>query len=71
MEAILKFNLPEEAIEHLRCVKADSLYLSLWELDQYLREQIKYHEKNELQVVRDRLSGILFENGVGLDELAI
>jgi hypothetical protein len=45
--------------------------MCLWEFDQYLREQIKYHEKNELQVVRDRLSEIMFENGVGFNELAV
>ena len=42
--------------------------LTLWELDQYLRNQLKYHDGSEdLQVVRDKLHELLEERNLSLD----
>jgi hypothetical protein len=60
--AILKFKLPDEETEFRSAVNGASWQLVAWNLDQYLRGQIKYagDETPEavtdaLQEVRDRL----------------
>jgi hypothetical protein len=42
MEAILKFNLPEEQDEFELANSGGKFYTVLWELDQYLRNKVKY-----------------------------
>ena len=42
MEAILKFNLPEEQDEFELANNGGKFYTVLWELDQYLRNKVKY-----------------------------
>jgi len=42
MEAILKFNLPEERREFELTVDASKWYSVCWDMDQYLRSQTKY-----------------------------
>jgi hypothetical protein len=42
MEAILKFNLPEERPEFELAVDASKWYSVCWDMDQYLRSQTKY-----------------------------
>lgn len=78
MKAILEFNLDEsdEREAHLRAVKSTSLAIALWEMDQYLRGEIKHapdsmpHEVfNKLQDVRGRFYDIMSDNNIHLDEL--
>ena len=45
------------------------MYFVLWDLDQYLREQIKYRDREELQDVRDKLYLLLEDNGIDLDRV--
>ena len=70
MKAILEFDLnePDEREEHLRCVRALDLCLVLWDFDQILRSEIKYNDK-DWQEVRDKLTEIMDEHGVNLDDL--
>ena len=55
--------------EALQIMKATSYLIALWDLDQWLRSEIKYSNKNEYQPVRDELYNILQNNGISLDEL--
>lgn len=72
MEAILKFNLPEDHIEFEMAVNASKMYSVLWEMDQWLRAQYKYMPDTEysqdkydtFEKCRDQLREIMFENGV-------
>ena len=59
---------PEEEHEALRMLKSLDMALVLWDLDQWLRGQIKYYEKN-YQEVRDELYRTMEEHGIDLDEL--
>jgi hypothetical protein len=42
MEAILKFELPDDQVEFNSAVNGSKWQLALWELDQYLRTNTKY-----------------------------
>lgn len=69
MKATLEFDLPYEKEEHLRATLATNLCAVLWELDSWLREQIKHNEKEHFQEVRDKLSKSMDSNGINLDEI--
>jgi hypothetical protein len=72
MEAILKFNLPEDNTEFEMAVNASKMYSVLWDMDQWLRTQYKYMPDTEYSAdkyetyekCRDHLREIMFENGV-------
>ena len=55
--------------EALQIMKATTYIIALWDLDQWLRSEIKYSGKEEYQPVRDELYNILQNNGISLDEL--
>jgi hypothetical protein len=42
MKATLEFNLPEDRAEHLRAVHAGAAWCALYELDNRLRNLLKY-----------------------------
>ena len=74
MEAILKFNLPEERPEFELAVNAVKWYSVCWDMGQYLRGQTKHapddmpeEEYKALVRVREELYRIINENGVDLD----
>lgn len=76
MEGILKFNLsePEERIAHLRAVKSLDMALALWDMDQYLRGQIKHGNlekctQEALSEAREQLRVVMTEHAIDLDEL--
>ena len=46
MEAILKFNLPEETSDFELAVNATKMYSIIWSLDQWLRGNTKYASDN-------------------------
>jgi hypothetical protein len=72
MEAILKFNLPEDHTEFEMATKGSDMHSVLWEMDQWLRAQYKYMSDDEyskdkhetFEKCRDQLREIMFENGV-------
>jgi len=72
MEAILKFNLPEDHIEFEMAVNGSKMHSVLWEMDQWLRAQYKYMSDAEyskdkyetFEKCRDQLREIMFENGI-------
>lgn len=76
MKATLEFDLdqPEDVMAHLRCVKATSMMVTLWELDQHLRSITKYapdstsqETYDELVKVREKLREIMDDNGISFD----
>ena len=75
MEAILKFNLPEDHVEFELAVNASKMYSVLWEMDQWLRAQYKYmpdseyseDKYNTFEKCRDHLREIMVENGLNFD----
>ena len=72
MEAILKFNLPEDHIEFEMASNASKMHSVLWEMDQWLRAQYKYMSDGEyskdkyetFEKCREQLREIMSENGV-------
>lgn len=66
-EAVLKFNLPEEAEEHQSAVDGGKWKSLAWDLDQWLRNEIKYNGKNEYQAVRDTLYEMLNNASLNLE----
>jgi len=54
MEAILKFNLPDDASEFEMATKGSDMHSVLWEMDQWLRAQYKYMPDEEYSEDRYR-----------------
>ena len=73
MEAILKFNLPDDNTEFHLAANAFKLWNTIYEFDQELRSKIKYDEslsEPELEVyekMRDLLYEKMNENNISLD----
>jgi hypothetical protein len=66
MKAILEFNLPEDKQEFELATKASKMYCTLWDLDQWLRSEIKNKDK-ELDDVRDKLRELMYDNRIDFD----
>ena len=66
MKAYLK---SEDDQELKRMVKSLDLVLALWDMDQWLRNEIKYSQKEHLQEARDELYRIMDDHRIYLDEL--
>lgn len=64
MTSELKFNLPEDQDDFTLCIHGKDFYSVLWDLDQFLRESIKYNNKDELQPVRDKLYQLMEESNL-------
>jgi hypothetical protein len=75
MEAILKFNLPEEQDDFELAANAGKYYSILWDLDQYLRNFVKYPSDREdpimtdtMAKVRDELWKLMNEHNLDLNK---
>ena len=66
MKATLEFNLPEDNQEFELATKALKMYSTLWDLDLWLRTEIKYKDK-ELDEVRDKLRELMSDNRIDFD----
>ncbi len=66
MEAILKFNLPEDKEEFDTASKAMDWALLVWDIDQFIRNKIKYEQDRDgaLQLVRNELNFQMKEKGL-------
>lgn len=75
MKAVLEFNLPQDQTEFNNAIKGGDWKHICWQMDQYLRKELKYNddrsleELNLLQKVRDELYGFMSENNVDLYEV--
>ena len=70
MEAILKFNLPEEQVEFNLAVNGNKWSFVAWKVDQELRSKIKYSEsiteeqRDIYQEVRNLINEYMIEQGL-------
>lgn len=72
MEAILKFNLSDsdDTYEFESAVNSGRMRLSLWDIDQYLRDRMKYSNDltpdgyKELELTRKKLHEIMEDYGI-------
>ena len=72
MEAILKFTLPDDKAEFDTATKAMDWAILAWDLDQYIRNRLKYQSekldtssaKEELELLRNELRDLMEESGL-------
>jgi len=71
MQATLTFDLdePEQRTEHLRCVKALDLAITLFDIEQALRLLRKADSEITIEEVEELFYAKLSENNVNLQEL--
>ena len=64
-----EFNLPEEDSEFEACANARQMANILWDLDQWLRSEQKYHYRESIPVdeLRDKLRQMLSDAGMTFD----
>jgi hypothetical protein len=77
MKAILEFDLPKDHEEFNVMSKGVDLYLTLWDLDQYLRNKIKHNSDNlseevleAFDEVRDVIRDILNNHSCSLEMMS-
>ena len=61
-EVTIKYTLPEEERNFKLAINASAMYSILWDLDQWLRSEIKYREQDVLQPARDKLYELMEEH---------
>ena len=72
MEAILKFDLPEDKEEFDVATKAIDWAILAWDIDQYIRNRLKYQTEKlqttsaneELELLRNELHNLMQEEGL-------
>lgn len=70
MKATLKFNLPEEKSEFDIAVNSMGWALAIWDLDNFLRENIKYKEAGkDYEDIREKLHNILDDHILSFDSI--
>lgn len=67
MKAVLIFNLPEEQSEHDTAVNGWKYKSVIWDMDNFLRNEIKHNNK-DYEEVRNKLHELLNENNVTLND---
>ena len=74
MEAILKFNLPEDQYEFDMACKGSVMHTILWDMDQWLRGKIKYAPADQTEEAyrvyeetREQLRELMLQYDVKLD----
>ncbi len=62
----LEFNLPEEDTEFETAVNGKHLATILWDLDQWLRDQEKHQNRDEVGVteLREKIGDMLYDAGM-------
>lgn len=70
MKAKLEFNLPDEQIEFDDAINGGKWKLVVWEINQFLRKEIKYNDKvteeqyQAYRIVQDELYNKIAEYGL-------
>jgi hypothetical protein len=74
-KAIIEFNLPEEQEEFNNFNNTGKYYSALWDIDQYMRNKIKYASddtpelyREAIQMVRDEFWKIMKEYNLDLNQ---
>ena len=76
MKAILEFNLPEDKEEFDAASKGMDWAIVAWDIDQYIRNRLKYQvekfdtvsAKKELEFLREALNEMLIDRGLQYPE---
>ena len=70
MEAILKFNLPEDEEQFNVTSKGMDWALVVWHIDQFIQNKIKYEQDRDgvLQLVRNELNFQIEQKGLQYPE---
>ena len=70
MKATLEFNLPEDQEQFNTAAKAMDWALLAWDIDQFIRNKIKYEQDRDgvLQLVRNELNFQMEEKGLKYPE---
>ena len=70
MEGLIKFNLPEDQEQFNVASKAMDWALLAWDIDQFIRNKIKYDQDRDgaLQLVRNELNFKMEEKGLQFPE---
>lgn len=63
----LEFNLPEEQEEMQTAIDGSKWKSVVWEINNYLRNKIKYEEKEEFEPIREQLSQLISDSNLSLD----
>ena len=72
MEVILKFDLPDDKTEFESATKAMDWAILAWDIDQYIRNRLKYQSekldtssaKEELEILRNELHSLMEDSGL-------
>ena len=72
MEAILKFDLPEDKTEFEAATKSMDWAILAWDIEQYIRNRLKYQTEKldtssankELELLRNELHELMEDNGL-------
>ena len=67
MKATLEFNLPDDQEDFNHATNGFNYYMALVQIDEWLRAEYKYNDKEELYEVREKLRQIISENNVKLE----
>ena len=67
MKATLEFNLPEDRDDFNYATNGFNYYMALVEMDQWLRAEYKYNNREEMYEVREKLREIILSNNVNID----
>jgi hypothetical protein len=67
MKATLEFNLPEDRDDFYYATNGFNYYMALVEMDEWLRSEYKYNDKEEMYEVREKLREIILENNVKIE----
>ncbi len=72
MEAVLKFNLPDDKDEFTAAIKGKDYWLALWDIYSYLRQLWKYGEEENVSIeeVYNKFFEILEDRNVSIDDLS-
>ena len=76
MEAILKFDLPDDKTEFEAATKSMDWAILVWDIEQYIRNRLKYQSekldtssaKEELELLRESLNEMLIVSGLQYPE---
>ena len=70
MKAILEFELPDDKVEFDTASKAMDWAILAWDIDQFIRNKIKYEQDRDgvLQLVRNELNFQMEEKGLKYPE---
>jgi hypothetical protein len=71
MKATLEFNLPEDELDLSNAINGNKFKLILWDMDQHLRNMVKYSENEEevrvAEELRDKLQEYFSQYNISIE----